>query len=79
MSRSEEPVQGSFVWFSGYRQREEASAAFYLPDGETVTLTVYYIIGESDGNTLSSLGLSPDNYIDQIPDTIYPVVVDGNG
>lgn len=76
MTRSEEPVQGSFVWFSGYRQREEASAAFYLSEGETVTMTVYYIIGENDGNTLSSLGLSPDNYIDQIPDTIYPVAID---
>lgn len=78
MSRTEEPVQGSFVWFSGYRQREEASAAFYLPVGEAVTMTVYYIIGENDGNTLSSLALSPDNYIAQIPETIYPVVVDGD-
>lgn len=76
MTRREEPVQGSFVCFSGYGQREEASAAFYLPEGETVTMTVYYIIGENNGNTLSSLALSPDNYIDQIPDTIYPLAID---
>lgn len=72
-----EYVRGSFVWFSGYGQREEATPAFYLPVGKTTTMTIYYIIGEYTGNTLSSLGLSNElSVIGELPDIIYPLSLD---
>ena len=67
----------SYVWFTGYGQRDEARGAFYLPVGETTTLTIYYIVGAYDESTLSSLGLSnvfaP---IGRLPDTLYPLSLD---
>lgn len=70
-------LNSSFVWFTGYGQRDEAPGAFYLPVGETATITIYYIVGEYDGSTLSSLGLSNDFApIGKLPDTLYPLPLD---
>lgn len=70
-------LNSSFVWFTGYGQRDEAPGAFYLPVGETTTMTIYYIVGEYDGSMLSSLGLSNEFApIGRLPDTLYPLSLD---
>lgn len=76
MSRKGAPFQGSFVWFTGYGQREEAPGAFYLPQGEATDMTLYYVIGENDGKTLSSLGLSAIPALNRLPKAIFPLTLD---
>ncbi len=67
--RSEHSI-GSFAWFTGCGQRKESACAFYLPIGETTRMTVYYLVGECKGDTLSSLGLSTDLTLDEEPDIL---------
>ena len=70
-------LNSSFVWFTGCGQRDEANGAFYLPVGETTTMTIYYIVGEYNGNTLSSLGLSNQFMpLGKVPDTVYQLFLD---
>ncbi len=67
--RSEHSI-GSFAWFTGCGQRKESACAFYLPIGETTRMTVYYLVGECKGDTLSSLGLSTDLTLDEEPNIL---------
>ncbi|MGM9606338.1 MAG: hypothetical protein ACI3XJ_02415 [Oscillospiraceae bacterium] len=71
-----ERTYGDFAWFTGYGQREESVFEFYLPPGEATTMTIYYLIGEYDGDTLSSLGLTHEYPFGHTPETIYPLILD---